>query len=67
MHIYIYIYIYNVDANLYRNLLVHAFLSPPWFRGLTRKTGFAERRGVGGFVARKPKKGALYKDKLNKR
>lgn len=42
MHIYIYI---MRMANPYLNLVACTFSNLPWFRGLTRITGFAERRG----------------------
>lgn len=43
-YVCIYIYITRI-ASPYFNLLVHTFSNLPWFWGLTRITGFAERRG----------------------
>jgi len=53
-------------ANPYFNLLVWTLSNLPCFRGLTRRTGFAERKGVGGLSRENEKGGHLYQGKLKK-
>lgn len=43
--------------SIYFQLIGCTFSGLPWFRGLTRITGIAGRKGVRGFVARIPKGG----------